>query len=324
MRYFFLLMATMLIASPIALAQEVPPTPSDSDPKAAPTTEDPATETDGEEQADAAPDDTEATDDPESEEAEEKESSSWLNDMFSSGAMGYMSDGGIFMWPILLLGILAMGVAIERYRSLQLLSTDTTLLRSQVADLLEADRVEDAMKVCDTEKGPVPAVLSAGLRKYFVLRRLNRDQGSIEEQVVKSMDDYGVHVVAALERHLPVLATISSVAPMLGFLGTVAGMIVAFKNIEENMGVGDQNIVQLAAAGISVALLTTCFGLIVGIPTFMAYNYFTGIVNRAVLEMEESSSELIEGVTLKLSLGAGNNQPAKPTNPMSELKQEAS
>jgi biopolymer transport protein ExbB len=117
------------------------------------------------------------------------------------------------------------------------------------------------------------------------------------------MENCGVHIVAALEKHLPILATIASVAPMLGFLGTVQGMIVAFGDIEAN--IGQQNIVVAAAAGIRVALLTTAFGLIVGIPAYMAFNYFTGIINEFVLQVETSAAELIEVVTLRMTLNQG-------------------
>ena len=204
------------------------------------------------------------------------------------------------MGPILLLGILAFGVIIERFRSLKLLTSDPGTIRDQVQQLLREDRIEEAMSLCDREQGPVPAILSAGLRKFLVLRRLNYDPAKIEEQVVKSMDDYGVHVVAALEKHLPILATISSVAPMLGFLGTVAGMVTSFDEIVARMG--ETNIVEAAAGGISVALLTTAFGLIIGIPAFMAFNYFSSVINRFVLEIEESATDLIEAVTLQLAL----------------------
>lgn len=224
-----------------------------------------------------------------------------LDDMLHSGAMGYMIEGGFFMWPILILGVLACGVIIERYRSLKMIRTDTSALRNQVQSLLLEDKVEEALKICDREQGPVPAVLSAGLRKYLIYRRLNYDAGKIEEQVVKGIDDYAVHIVAALERHLPILATVSSVAPMLGFLGTVQGMVVSFDDIVAQMG--KTNIVEAAAAGIKVSLLTTVLGLVVGIPAFTAFNYFTSVINRFVLEVEESASELIEAVTLQLAVG---------------------
>lgn len=227
----------------------------------------------------------------------------WYIDMLSSGLMGYMIDGGIFMWPILFLGILAIGVVIERYRSLKMLNTDTTQLRAQVLELLQANRVEEALKLCDSQQGPVPAILSQGLRKLLLLQRLNYDPAKIQEQVVKSMDDYGVHIVAALERHLPILATVSSVGPMIGFLGTVQGMVVSFAQIvaDSQAGTG-QNIVVSAADGIMVSLLTTVLGLIVGIPAFIGFNYFTSVINRFVLDVEESAAELIEAVTLQMAL----------------------
>ena len=203
-----------------------------------------------------------------------------LSQFFDSGALGLLIDGGFFMWPILILGIIAIAVIIERYRSLKMLNNNDDDLRQQVLDLLTKDQVEEAMNLCDSQRGPVAAVLSNGLRKYLVLRRLGYDPAKIETQVIQSMESYSVHIVAALERHLPILATISSVAPMVGFLGTVQGMIVSFANIVETMG--EVNIVEAAASGIMVALLTTCFGLIVGIPAFLGFNYFSSIINRFV------------------------------------------
>jgi biopolymer transport protein ExbB len=147
-----------------------------------------------------------------------------------------------------------------------------------------------------------------------VLRKLNYDPGRLEEQVVKSMESYGVHIVAALERHLSVLAIVSSVAPMLGFLGTVAGMIESFDQIvkmDKGELEGATSIVAAAADGISVALLTTCFGLMVGIPAFMAFNYFSSVINNFVLEVEESSSELMEAVTLQLTLNEVGQRPSR-------------
>ena len=181
--------------------------------------------------------------------------------------------------------------------------TDAAALQEKVIALLSEDKVEESLELCDAARGPVPAILSNGLRKFLVLRRLNYDPAQMEQQVVKSMENYGVNIVAALERHLPLLATIASVAPMLGFLGTVQGMIVAFGDIEAN--IGQQNIVQAAASGIRVALLTTAFGLIVGIPAYMAFNYFTGIINDFILQVESSAAALIEVVTLRLTLEKG-------------------
>ncbi|MFN0196652.1 MAG: MotA/TolQ/ExbB proton channel family protein [Planctomycetaceae bacterium] len=232
-----------------------------------------------------------------------------IDDLLHTGGMGLMIEGGIFMWPILLMGIVAFAVIIERFRSLKMLSTDTQALRSQVRTLLEQDRVEEALHLCDGLQGPVPAILSAGLRKFLVLQRLEYDPGKIEEQVVKAMDDYGIHVVAALDRHLPNLATVASAAPMVGFLGTVSGMVNSFQNIVATMG--ETNIVEAAAGGISEALLTTALGLIVGIPAYVAFNYFTSVINRFVLEVEESATELIETVTLQMALRRRETEESK-------------
>lgn len=237
----------------------------------------------------------------------------FFSQLAASPPLSWLIDGGLFMWPLLMMGIVVLGVVIERYRSLKMLATDSGRLRDEVLGLLQQDRVEEAMRRCDGEQGPVPAILGAGLRKYLVLRKLNYDPGAIEEQVVKAMDDYSVHIVAALERHLPILGTLASVAPMVGFLGTVQGMIVSFGSIVARFG--EEPIVIAAAGGIMVALYTTCFGLVVGIPAYMAFNYFTGVINRFVLEVEEAGTELIEVVTLELAMEQGDRDGhAQPTS----------
>lgn len=237
----------------------------------------------------------------------------WLELVIQEGAIGLLIEGGFFMWPLLILAIVGLAVVIERWRSLKMLDSDGEKLRQEVIDLLSDDKPEDALYLCESERGPVAAMLSNGLRKYLVLKKLGHDQAQIEDQVVKSMENYGVHVVAALERHLPILATISSVAPMLGFLGTVQGMIVAFSDIVEKMG--EVNIVEAAASGIQVALLTTCFGLIVGIPAYIFFNYFTSIINGFVLEVEGTAAELIEVVTVRLTLDRHEEESKKAKRP---------
>jgi biopolymer transport protein ExbB len=243
--------------------------------------------------------------------------SGWMHDMMHTGALGYMIDGGIFMWPLLLLGILAVGVIIERFRALMMLNTRAEPLRVKVRELLEADRIEEALNLCDREQGPVPAILAAGLRKYLLAHRLGYDAAKIEEQVVKGMDDYSIHIVAAMERHLPILATVSSAAPMIGFLGTVQGMVQSFADIVAKMG--EMNIVQAAADGIKVSLLTTVLGLLVGIPAFVAFNYFTSAINQFVLDVEESASELIEAVTMQLAF-SGKTDRETVTSPVESTK----
>lgn len=222
-------------------------------------------------------------------------------DLLHSGALGYMLDGGIFMWPILFMAVLGAGVVIERLRSLRLIATDGQALRTKVLQMLHEDRVEEAIAYCAQARGPVPAILAVGLHRYEILRRLNYDPARIEEQVVKAMDDYGVHITAALERNLPVLATIANVAPMVGSVGTVVGMVVLFQDVVDKFGT--QNIILAAAAGIKLKLIVTVWGLMVGIPAYVFYNYFSAVVNRFILEAEETASQLIEALTLRLAAG---------------------
>jgi biopolymer transport protein ExbB len=219
---------------------------------------------------------------------------------YKHGVMEYMIDGGEFMWPILVLAVIGLAVCIERYRSLKMLAVDNQALRDQVLDLLHANRGEEALDFCNQSKGPVPAILCVGLRKFLLLKRLNYDAGKIQEQVAKAMDDYGVHIRAALEKNLPMLAVISSVAPMLGSVGTVVGMVVLFNDLA-GMSSSDP-IVQIAAAGIKIKLLVTVWGLLVGIPAYIAFNYFTNEIERFVLQVEETATELFEAVTLRIAL----------------------
>src|SRR4051812_10179552 len=163
------------------------------------------------------------------------------NEWWRAGAMGYMLDGGPFMWPILLLAVIGAGVVIERFRALRLIATDAQSLRREVLDLLAQDRVDEAVALCARSHGPVPAILAVGIHRYRLLRRLNYDPAKIEEQVVKAMEDYGSHITAALEKNLPILSTVASVAPMLGSLGTVVGMVLMFQGITTMSA--DQNII---------------------------------------------------------------------------------
>jgi len=223
-------------------------------------------------------------------------------DLLHSGALKYMLDGGVFMWPIMFMAILGVGVVIERFRSLRMLSIDGQALRTEVFQLLQDDRVEDAIAVCVQSRGPVPAILAVGLHRYDVLRRLNYNPELTQQQVSKAMQDYSGHITAALEKNLPILATIANVAPMVGSVGTVVGMVVLFQDIVTSYGT--TNIIIAAAAGIKLKLIVTVWGLSVGIPAYVFYNYFTSVVNRHILEAEQTASQLIEAITIKMATEA--------------------
>lgn len=221
-----------------------------------------------------------------------------IEELLDSGVMKYMIDGGPFMWPILIMGIIALAVVIERLRSLYRLTADRTELRNRILALMKIDRAEEALDLCNQTPGPLAAVLAAGVQRYLLLRRLDADPAKIKEQVDQAMEDSGPHIAAVLEKHLPILGTISAVAPMVGSVGTVVGMVVLFQDIAARFGT--QNIVLAAAAGIRVKLLVTVFGLLVGIPAYIAYNYFTTVINGYMLQIEESASLLSEAVTVRV------------------------
>ena len=238
------------------------------------------------------------------------------NEWWRAGAMGYMIDGGPFMWPILLLAVIAAGVVIERFRALRLIAIDAEALRRQVLDLLHQDKVEEAVALCARSHGPVPAMLAVGIHRYRLLRRLNYDPAKIEEQVEKAMEDHSAHITAALEKNLSILSTVGTVAPMIGSLGTVVGMVLMFQGIATMRA--DQNIIQVAAAGIQVKLIVTVWGLMVGIPAYMFFNYFSGVVNKHILDAEETATELVEALILQLAPGSGESAPATPPPAMAK------
>lgn len=200
--------------------------------------------------------------------------------------------GGFMMTPLILCSIFMLAVILERRRSLEQLRIDLTPFRTRLEDLLRSGDIAGAVKLCDETTGPVAAVLGVGLRRYEQLRKAGRTDDVVESGVIRAMEDYAPHVIANLEKYLGVLATVGNIAPLFGFLGTVTGMIRSFQDIA---AAGNMT-PQVVASGISEALLTTAAGLMIAIPAFIAYNYYTTRVRRFVLDIEESSAHLIEAV----------------------------
>lgn len=195
-----------------------------------------------------------------------------------------MEDGGIIMWPILVCSIVALGITIERYLFLRRASIDTRDFMDSIRHVLRQSRIQQAVQLCDETNAPVARILKAGILKH------DRDKTEIRQAI----EDAGHLEVPQLERYLSALATCANIAPLLGLLGTVQGMIMAFAEIKNRQG--QVNPADLAD-GISNALLTTAFGLIVAIPVYVLYNYFVTRVESMVNDMEISASELVELLT---------------------------
>jgi biopolymer transport protein ExbB len=200
--------------------------------------------------------------------------------------MTLFHDGGFMMYPLVLCSLVALGVVIAKVWTLFIAHRDSKLLLDQIEDLTAGGRLEDALEAAENTRGPVAAILLAGLRR--VQEREAGGKGSSKD-VKKAISTTGIIELDFLERGLPVLGTIANVAPMLGFLGTVIGMILAFQAIE----IAGQVDPQLVASGIKVALITTAAGLTIAIPVNVAYNYFVTRIDRLIQDMEEGAQKVI-------------------------------
>lgn len=192
----------------------------------------------------------------------------------------YFVQGGAFMWPILICLILGIAISIERFISLTKASVNTRKFLAEVTTALDKGGVSSALEVCQSTKGPVASIFDAGLRRA--------EKGL--EAVEKAIGNAGSIEMAFLERGMIWLSTFISVAPMLGFTGTVAGMIAAFDDIKKANDISPS----IVASGISIALLTTLFGLIVAILLQLFHNYFISRIDSLVIDMEETSAELVD------------------------------
>ena len=184
------------------------------------------------------------------------------------------------MWPILIALIIGLMISLERFISLTRAGVNTRKFLAQVKDELKAGGVEGALDVCSSTRGPVASIFHAGL--------MRADRGV--EHVEKAITNAGSIEMAFLERGMIWLATVIAVAPMLGFTGTVVGMIAAFDAIKAENDISPS----IVAGGISQALLTTAFGLIVAMIIQVMHNYFVSKIDKLIIDMEESSTELVD------------------------------
>ncbi len=191
-------------------------------------------------------------------------------------------EGGPFMYPILGLLILGIAFSLERLWTLMRASINTRKFILSVRQAISEGGVEKAAEVCTNTRGPVAAVFHAGL--------MRADRGL--DYVEKSIMTAGSIEMAFLEKNLVWLSTITAVAPMLGFTGTVSGMINAFNEIAKANDISPA----IVAGGISEALLTTLFGLIVAIIIQICHNFFVSRIDKLVIDMEEGSVEFIDAL----------------------------
>ena len=188
--------------------------------------------------------------------------------------------GGFMMWFLAATFLVGLIVIIWKLITLTIQASRTRKVLRDVDDLVAERRIAEAQALAEESDTPAGRILTEGLRRS--------DEGT--ERVVKAIENSGMIEMARLERGLVVLATVSTVAPLLGFLGTVIGMIIAFQAIE----LAGEVEATLVAGGIKVALITTATGLAIAIPVSIMHNYFVSQIDRLVIDMEESAQRTID------------------------------
>lgn len=206
-------------------------------------------------------------------------------------------DGGIFMWPLLACSILGFAVILVKFVTLQLAKIRTDRLLERVRTLVKNEDVHEAMNLCASTRGPVAAIVLTGLHLY--------EEGR-SEHAERAITHAGRIEMAFLEKGLVVLATIANVAPLIGFLGTVAGMILAFGAIE----MAGEVDATLVAGGIKVALITTATGLIIAIPVNIAHNYFVSQIDGLIVDMREG----VQAIQDVMAIGDLAVEPVRPAS----------
>lgn len=192
----------------------------------------------------------------------------------------YFEKGGMVMWPLLVLSILGVAVTLWRSWVLSRASRGIPHFLSRLRARLLAGDLAAALKVCEQHPSPMAAMVKAGLLRH----------GRPHDELERALEESAAHELAVLEKGLPVLATVAMVAPLLGFLGTVTGMIDSFEALA-SVGLNNPAAV---ASGISEALITTAAGLMIAIPIQMAYNYLSARVNALARNLESAALLVLE------------------------------
>lgn len=210
------------------------------------------------------------------------EKQGFFDKIANSGLVTLFDNGGNFMWPLLALSVIGLAVFFERFYTFSKARTNVRRFMDSISSALSKEGIEGAREVCQRTRGPISAVLHAGLLKA------GRGQDAIEKAIQSS----GTIEMSFLERGLVVISSVATIGPLLGFLGTVSGMINAF----EAIAAADQVNAKVVASGISEALITTAAGLMIAIPAQAAYNYFVAQIDKFTIEMEEASTEMIDAL----------------------------
>lgn len=189
--------------------------------------------------------------------------------------------GGITMIPIAILSLIAVYIFFDRFLAIRKVSKNNPAFMNTIKENIVSNKIDSAISLCKATNTPVARMIEKGICR--IGRPLNDINAAIE--------NVGKLEIAKLEKNLATLATVAGVGPMLGFLGTVTGMVSAF----HDMSVAGNNIdIQLLSSGIYEAMVTTVAGLVVGILAFLAYNFLTAKINNLVNHLETTSTEFMD------------------------------
>ena len=192
----------------------------------------------------------------------------------------FFIQGGGFMWPILIALLFGLAIIGERAYSLINSSSNTDQFFDDVKTIYDDSGKEQAIEFCENTPGPVASIFYAGLSKME----------KTKEEIEKAVQNAGGLEMAFLEKNMIWINSVITIAPMLGFTGTVVGMIKAFEDIKMANDISPA----VVAGGISQALLTTAFGLIVAMIMQVAQNFFVSMIDKLILDMEEQSIKIVE------------------------------
>lgn len=189
--------------------------------------------------------------------------------------------GGLIMIPLAILSVVAVYIFIERYLAISRASTEETNFMNNIRDFIHNGRIDSAKSLCKNNDSPISRMMAKGIV------RIGRPLGDINAAI----ENVGKLEVAKLEKNIAVLATVAGAAPMLGFLGTVIGMVKAFYN----MSMAGNNIdISVLAGGIYEAMITTITGLIVGIIGYICYNILVSRIEKVVFMLEARATEFMD------------------------------
>jgi len=189
--------------------------------------------------------------------------------------------GGILIIPILICSLIAVAVVIERWMFIRKVKINARSFIIQVKSLILRNRISEAVLLCKKTTAPIAKITKAAVEHH------NRPR----EEIKEAIESAGKIEIYHLEKNLGILGTIAAIAPLLGFLGTVTGMIRAFIQVQNLGGNVDASVL---AGGIWEALVTTAAGLVVGIPALIFYNWLQSQVEYFVFEMEDNSTALLD------------------------------